>query len=129
MSASNENVDAASMAEQVIDQFENAFMKLTAAGTALLKASKQQENRTAGNRPTNEFMVKFYTMKLEVYEPYENLLSQLTSMQDEDETVKDFIEDTVSVQMTPTIKALMQKLNSATNGDTPPPGTTTSRNT
>ena len=51
MSASNENVDAASMAEQVIDQFENAFMTLTAAGTALLKASKRQENKTAGNRP------------------------------------------------------------------------------
>ena len=44
MSASKENVDAASMAEQVIDQFENAFMKLTAAGTALLKASKRQSS-------------------------------------------------------------------------------------
>ena len=98
MSASNENVDAASMAEQVIDQFENAFMKLTAAGTALLKASKRQEKKTAGNRPTNEFMVKFYTMKHEVYEPYE----QLTSMQEEDETAKNFIEDTVSIQMMPT---------------------------
>ena len=113
------------MAEEVIDQFEDAFMRLTAAGTALLKASKQQENKTANNRPTNEFMAKYYTMKHEVYEPYETLLTQLTSMQEEEQTARDFIEDTVSVQMEPTINALMLKLNRVIDSGVQPPGMAT----
>ena len=55
-------------------------------------------------------------MMEERYEPYENLLSQLTSMQGEDETVKRFIEYTVSVQMAPTTKALIKKLDNIVNG-------------
>ena len=88
--ASNETFDADSMAAQVIDQFEDAFLRLTDEGTALLKASREKENRTADNRPTNGFMAKYYTMRQERYEPYENLLSTLISMQEEVQRVKIF---------------------------------------
>ena len=120
ISASNETLDAASMAEQIVDQFEDAFMRLTEEGTALLKASREKENKTADNRPTNGFMAKYYTMRQERYEPYENLLSQLTSMQEEEQTVKNFLEDTVSVQMAPTIRALLSKLDNIINGEMQP---------
>ena len=124
ISASEENIGTASVAEQVIERFEDAFIKLTAEGTALLKASTKEENRTANNRPTNAFMVKYYTMRQEVLEPYENLLSQLTSMQEEDETVNRFIEYTVSVQMTPAFNALVQKLDKIINGEVESTATT-----
>ena len=110
ISASTETTAAASMAEEVIEKFENAYSKLIDAGTALLRASKQEGNRTANNRPTNEFMVKYYTMKFEAYEPYEHLLSQLIEMQAEEEAVSDFVELSVRVQMIPAIATLMEKL-------------------
>ena len=65
------------MAEQVIEELENAFKQLTEHGTALFRESKKRESRTPDGRLSNRFMVKYYSLRENEFEPYDQALSEL----------------------------------------------------
>ena len=99
------------MAEEVIEQLESAFKQLVDEGTVLVRESKLKEYRTADGRLTNKFMVKYYSLRESKFERYDELLSELRSMQKDDGDADAFLEETVDVMMMPTVNRLINKLD------------------
>ena len=99
------------MAEQVIEELEGAFKQLTESGTALFRESKLKESRTTDGRLSTAFMAKYYTLRATKFEPYEKVLSELLSMQEEDSDAKSYLEESADVMMIPAVDRLMSKLD------------------
>ena len=121
------------MAEEVIEQLESAFKQLVDEGTVLVRESKLKEYRTADGRLTNKFMVKYYSLRESKFERYDELLSELRSMQKDDGDADAFLEETVDVMMMPTVNRLINKLDgiiygTAAQRPTPRRSTTRSSN-
>ena len=105
------------MAEQVIEEFEAAYKHLKKEAASLVKEARSQDCRYEDGRLKDEFMARYFVMKSQQYVEYERLMSELRSSQEE--KARAYLEDEVTYSITPTISALMGKLNFVVYGDVP----------
>ena len=113
------------MAEEVIEQLEIAFKQLKDEATSLIKASKNNEYKENDGRVNDDFLARYFTMRKTELRNYEQLMSELRSIQDED--ARTYLEEEAAYTCILTVQALMGKLNFIINGDIPPSGTATPR--
>ena len=113
------------MAEEVIEQLEIAFKQLKDEATSLIKASKNNEYKENDGRVNDDFLARYFTMRKTELRHYEQLMSELRSIQDED--ARTYLEEEAAYTCILTVQALMGKLNFIINGDIPPSGTATPR--
>ena len=106
------------MAEQVIEELETAFKQLQEEATRLIRESRTKECREANGSLNDDFMVQYFLMRKNQLRNYQQLMSELQSLQEED--AKAYIQDVATLSMMPTVSALLGKLNFIINGDVPP---------